>query len=549
MFKEIYVKNFILIDQLHLDFTKGFSVFTGETGAGKSLLIDAISLLCGSRASAEYVAQGKEYALVEGVFSLDENHPVLHELDEMGIELEDDLIITRKITCDGKSSVKINHRSVSLSMLKTIMSQMIDIHSQHDTQYLLNSKSHLSLLDEYCHIDDLLKTCKVVYQSYKVALDNYNDCLNGDLNEDIDFLRYQLHEIEEADITEEKVNEYQTELKNLNNFEKLNENLNTCYELLSGNNQTLEILYEAIAKLENLKDFDWTEKMISDLNDYYYGIEEVSSLVNDQINRLDYDENRVNEINQYLYTFNNLKRKYGNSVQSILNKKDELIQRIELIENRQEVLDRLERNVKSTYKEYRKVADEISKKRKEKAIQLQKDISKECSDLYLDKTRFEVRFIESDATSKGVDKVEYFISMNPGEPLKPLANVASGGELSRLMLGLKTIFTSLTSIETIIFDEIDTGVSGNVALAIGKKMRQISEKHQLFSITHLASVAACASHHYVVEKKQKENSTHTNIRELDYDEIIQSLALIANNSLSETALSAAKELYETAQSK
>lgn len=549
MFKEIYVKNFILIDQLHLDFTKGFSVFTGETGAGKSLLIDAISLLCGSRASFEYVTQGKEYALVEGVFSLDNNHPVLKELDELGIEIEDDLIITRKITSDGKSNVKINHRSVSLSMLKNIMSQMIDIHSQHDTQYLLNSKSHLSLLDEYCHIDDLLNECKTVYKSYKEALDNYNDCLNGELNEDIDFLRYQLNEIEEADISEEKVNEYQYELKNLNNFEKLNENLSQCYDLLSGNDQTLEILYEAIRKLENLKDFDWTEKMISDLNDYYYGIEEISSLVNDQLNRLDYDENRVNEINQYLYTFNNLKRKYGNSVQSILNKKDELIQRIELIENRQEVLDRLERNVKSTYKEYRKVADEISKIRKEKAIQLQKDISKECSDLYLDKTRFEVRFIVSDATSHGIDKVEFFISMNPGEPLKPLVSVASGGELSRLMLGLKTIFTSLTSIETIIFDEIDTGVSGNVALAIGKKMRQISENHQLFAITHLASVAACANNHYVVEKKQKIDSTHTNIRELDYDEIIQSLAQIANNSLSETALNAAKELYELAQSK
>lgn len=549
MFKEIYVKNFILIDQLHLDFTKGFSVFTGETGAGKSLLIDAISLLCGSRASAEYVAQGKEYALIEGVFSLNDDHPVLKELDDLGIEMDDELIITRKITIEGKSSIKINHRSVSLSTLKSIMSKMIDIHSQHDTQYLLNSKSHLSLLDEYCHVHDLLDECKVLYKSYKNALDAYNDCLNGDLNEDVDFLRYQLNEIESADISLDKINEYQNELKNLNNFEKLNEHLSQCYELLSGNNQTLEILYQAIHSLENLKEFEWSEKMISDLNDYYYGIEEISSLVNDQLNHLDYDENRVNEINQYLYTFNNLKRKYGNSVQSILNKKDELIYKIELIENKQEVLQRLEKQVDSTYKEYRKIADKLSNIRKDKAIQLQKDISKECKDLYLEKTRFEVRFIECEASSKGIDKVEFFISMNPGEPLKPLANVASGGELSRLMLGLKTIFTSLTSIETIIFDEIDTGVSGSVALAIGKKMKEIGEYNQLFAITHLASVAACASHHYVVEKIQNLDSTRTNIRELNYNEIIQSLAMIANNSLSETALLAAKELYELAQSK
>lgn len=548
MFKEIYVKNFILIDELHLDFSNGLSVFTGETGAGKSLLIDAISLLCGNRASSEYVAMNKDYALIEGVFTLDNNHPVLQNCKDMDIEVEDDLIITRKITSDGKSSVKINHRSVSLSVLKNMMSKMIDIHSQHDTQYLLNNKSHLSLLDEYCHIESLLDECKELYKSYKNVLDEYEECLNLDSNEDIDFLKYQYHEIDQADITEEQVNAYTEELKNLNNFEKINDNLSQCYESLNGNNQTLEILYKGIRALENLRDFDWSEKLITSLNNCYYEIEEVASMINDQLNRLDYDENHVNEINEYLFTFNNLKRKYGNSVKAILDKKDQLLLRIEMIENRQDVLNELENKVKVAYQLFETKAKEISEIRKKKAKQLEKEIANECRDLYLDKTRFEVRFSDSEASYKGLDKVEFYISMNPGEPLKPLCNVASGGELSRLMLGLKTIFTQLTSIETIIFDEIDTGVSGKVALAIGKKMRQIGQHHQLFSITHLASVAACAKHHYVVEKTQTENATHTNIRELNYDEIIHSLALIASNSSSDNAIKAAKELYEIAQS-
>lgn len=547
MFKEIYVKNFILIDELHLEFSNGFSVFTGETGAGKSLLIDAISLLCGQRASSEYVALNKEYALIEGVFCLNENHPVLNQLNEIGIDVDDELIITRKITNDGKSSIKINHRSVSLSVLKAMMAQIIDIHSQHDTQYLLNNKYHLSLFDEYCHIDDLLFECKRAYRTYKQAFNEYNDCLNNELNDDLDFLKYQLNEIEKADIREEKVNEYTQELKNLNNFEKLNDSLSQCYHLLNGNDQTLEILYQAIRILENIKDFDWSQPYISKLNDCYYEIEEVSSLVNEHLQNLDYDENRLNEINEYLFTYNNLKRKYGNSIESILKKKESLIKKIERIENRQEVLNNLEKKVKDSYKEFESIALNISSIRKEKSVHLQELISKECSDLYLDKTRFEVRFSQQEASATGLDHIEFYVSMNPGEPLKPLCNVASGGELSRLMLGLKTIFTRLTPIETIIFDEIDTGVSGKVALAIGKKMRQIAQSNQLFSITHLASVAACGQSHYVVEKCQLDDSTHTSIRKLTYEEIIQSLAMIASNSLSENALNAAEELYRKAQ--
>ena len=548
MFKEIYVKNFILIDDLHLEFDHGMSVFTGETGAGKSLLIDAISLLCGSRASSDYVSLGKDYALVEGTFELDKNHPVVKMCEELGIEVDDELIITRKITSDGKSNIKVNHRSVPLSTLKAMMSQIIDIHSQHDTQYLLNNKSHISLLDEYCQINDLLYKCSSLYKNYRNAVNKYEDCLNNEMNEDIDFLKYQLNEIESANISEEKVDEYTKEIKDLDNFEKINENLNNAYETLNGNNQILETLYNTIKYLDNLKEFEWSESLITSLNDYYYGLEEIASKINHHLSSLDYDENRVNEINEYLYTFNQLKRKHGNSVKAIIDKKDMLIEKILFIENRQEVLDQLSKDVDNAYNEYLMIANKISKIRKEKAKSLEKLIEKECADLYLSKTRFEVQFSEIDASNKGIDKVEFFVSMNPGEPLKPLCNVASGGELSRLMLGLKTIFTNLTSIETIIFDEIDTGVSGSVALAIGKKMRKIGNHHQLFSITHLASVAACAKNHYVVEKTQFDNSTKSQIRQLDYNEIIESLAMISNNSISESAKNAAKELYEKAQS-
>lgn len=548
MFKEIYVKNFILINELHLDFTKGLSVFTGETGAGKSLLIDAISLLCGERANANYVAVNSEYALIEGVFELEKTHPIIKQCKELDIEIEDEFIVTRKITSEGKSSVKINHQSVTLSILKNLMSQLIDIHSQHDTQYLLNSKSHLELLDNYCHHDELLKQCSEKYKNYSHALKEYEQAKNVDFNEnDLDYLKYQVNEIEKADLSEEKIDSMNKELNQLNSFEKINDSLNKAYDSLTGNHQTLENLYDAIHALENLNDFEWVKTMISTLNDCYYEIEENTSSINDYLQHLEYDENRVNEINEYLFEYNNLKRKYGHNVQTILEKKQEIENRINMIENRAFVLEQLQKKVNDSYKEFEITALKLSNSRKLKANELAKAIISECKDLYLNHTQFEVRFSDSQPHSKGLDAIEFYISMNPGEPLKELSNVASGGELSRLMLGLKTIFTDLTHLDTIIFDEIDTGVSGKVALAIGKKMRSIARNHQVFAITHLASVAACGHHHYVVEKKQEKDSTHTNIRELTHDEIISSLAFISSNSNSDSALQAASELYEIAQ--
>lgn len=548
MLKEIYVKNFVLIDELHLEFDNGFSVFTGETGTGKSLLIDAISLLCGARASSEYVAQNKEFALVEGVFELSDCHPVIQLCQEMEIDVENEFIVTRKITKEGKSSIKINQRSISLSVLKNMMSRMLDIHSQHDTQYLLNKNSHRMLLDEFCNEKELLLQCKNSYQAYKKAKDELEECLHHELNnEDLDFLKYQIHEINSVNLDQKYYDEISEELRSLNQFEKLSRHLNDGYEYLNGNSKVLENLYRAIHEMEALNEFSWTEEIVSRLNDCYYELEELASSINSQLSSLHYDENRVNEINEYLFTVNNMKRKYGNSLDSIIQKKEELEHRIERIENREEVLDSLRKKADDAYKVFEQIALQLSEVRHENAKKLEIAIHNECADLYLDKARFEVRFEACDAYNYGLERVEFYISMNPGEPLKPLCNVASGGELSRLMLGLKTIFTDLTSLETVIFDEIDTGVSGKVALAIGKKMQEIAKHHQIFAITHLASVAACGRHHYVVEKHQNDFSTSTIVRKLTEEERIHSLAVIASNSESETALLAARELFESAQ--
>lgn len=548
MLREIYVKNFILIDDLHLDFANGLSAFIGETGAGKSLLIDAISLLCGERANSSYVAHGKDYTFIEGVFELDQHHPVILELQDMGIEVEDELIITRKITSEGKSSVKLNHQSITLSTLKRMMNQLVDIHSQHDTQYLLNSRYHLNLLDNYGHYEDDLKQCESLYHKYDQLNHELKRCEEEELNPfDLDYLKYQIQEIDKMELSQDKIENLNEELKQLNSFEKLNEKLSVSYESLRGNKAVLEQLYEAIHALESLSEFEWCKNLSQSLNECYYTIEDISSEINHHLSSLEVDENRVNMINAYLYDFNNLKRKYGMNVESILAKRDEFIHRIEMIENRESYLLDLRKRVNDAYKDFEEKALILSSKRHKKAKELEKAIVSECRDLYLENTRFEVRFISCEANKKGLEKVEFYISMNPGEPLKSLCDTASGGELSRLMLGLKTIFTDLTSISTIIFDEIDTGVSGKVALAIGQKMREIGNQHQLFAITHLPSVAASAHHHYAVEKIQSKDHTKTVISQLNYEQVIQSLSSMISTVQSDSSMKAAEELYKTAQ--
>lgn len=549
MLTQIYVKNFILIDNINLTFDRYMSAFTGETGAGKSLLIDAIGILRGDRISGSMVKQNQEKATIEGVFELTQQHPSVQKLADAGYDLEDNtLIITREFTKDGKSVSRINQRQTTVSFIKEIIGSLIDIHSQHDTQYLLNNKYHLSLLDAFCKHEVMLDEVKHLYKLYKEYDDALTHALQNEYNEDdLDFLTFQLNEIDEANITEGELEEIEAEQKRMMSFEKLTTHLNQACELLDGTQGSNPALYNAYKELDAISDVEDTITMRDALLEAYYAIDDQLQQIRDYADSLEYDDQRFNEIQERIFLIHKLQRKYGNRVSDIIEKRNELEQKIDLILHRQDYIAKQERLKKEAYENFHVKAEQLQQQRKQKALILEENIVSQLKELHLPHAKFHVHFLETEGQPTGIDKVEFMISMNTGEGLKPLSTTASGGELSRLMLGLKTIFTQLQGIETIIFDEIDTGVSGSVAFAIGKKMQELGQTTQVFCVTHLAQVAACANNHYLVKKVQEENSTSTSIIALDELSRIEQLAMIASDSTSASALEAAKELYTKAQ--
>lgn len=542
MIKSIYVKNFVLIDELHLDFHNSFSCFTGETGAGKSLLIDAISILCGGRVSPQYIQKGAEKAFIEASIKPDiKDHPALELLRENGYELEEDcFIISREFTIEGKSSTKINHRNTTLSFIKEVMSQFVDIHSQHDTQYLLNPKYHLSLLDAYVNENNKLNEIKVLYKEYQKLSKEKEIFEKEEANpDDLEFLKFQLEEIETLDIKEDEIETLENQIQEMSSFEKVASNLQTSLKLIQESGY--EKLYD-VGKYLSESENEEVSSIKEEILNSYYTLEEQIERLSSFLQTMEFNEEEFNTIQQRLFEIKKLIRKHGSSYSNLIEKKEELTKRIKAIENRQVYLDELSFKCTQSFDIYRKAAKQMSILRKEKAFSLKEMIEKELIDLQLANACFDVQF-EEGVYHNGIDKVEFMISMNIGENLKPLAKVASGGELSRLMLGLKSIFTSLAGIETIIFDEIDNGVSGSVAHSIGKKMQHLSKYTQVFAVTHLSPVAVWADCHYLVEKKSVTDHTNTNIKELNEDERIRELAMLANGNTNESSLNAAKELY------
>jgi DNA repair protein RecN (Recombination protein N) len=548
MLKSLYIKNYILIDELRLDFKSGFSVFTGETGAGKSILIDAIGLLMGDRFSSDLIRHGNDKAVLEAVFYSD--NKMIHQLLlNYGIEIDsDELIISRELTRDGRSVNRLNNRSIAINILKELSVFLIDIHSQNDTQYLLNNKYHLNLLDEYNPDSNLLSSVKTLFQEYDSIRKELNHKEKTEYNpDDLEFLEFQINEINQANLVEGEDVELESKQKMMMSFEKISTRLKNAIDLFDENDGVSIKFHDALKQLHYIDELDDVKRVNEELNDLYYVLNDKIAELKHSFNSLSFDEDSLNAIQDRLFLINRLKKKYGKSISDIYAFRDQLVERVNMIENRQEVIDKLREHLNRAYDAFYKKAIQLSDYRKSQAKVLKMAIIKEIRDLYLDKAQFEIEFKASEPSSNGVDSVEFLISMNPGENLKPLIKVASGGELSRLMLGMKVIFNKLQKIETVIFDEIDSGVSGRVATAIGQKMSNLSKSAQVFSVTHLGQVAACSHSHYYVSKKQLKDITETNIVELDKQGRINELSMISSGTLNPASIKAAEELFEANQ--
>ncbi|MDD4643322.1 MAG: DNA repair protein RecN, partial [Erysipelotrichaceae bacterium] len=466
-----------------------------------------------------------------------------------GIELSDEYIISRHINKDGKSTMRLNYRIITQTLANEVLSHVIDIHNQHETQYLLNTKTHRQLLDRFINDQALMLEVKNKYIEYETLDNSLKKLLKNDLNQDdLEFLTFQKEEIEKANIYESEYDDLIVQQKKMAAFEKTSQNLNEICELLNRSEGVLEKYYLA-NKL--LKELDEDQKLVNvhkQLTDRYFEVEELANQLDNYLNDLSFDEDQLNLIQERLYFINKMYRKYGDSYQKIQIKYQEICDRIDMINDRQSYIEKAQKLVDKAYTDYQDSAKRLTNLRRIKAVDLKKQVMEQLADLQLSNTEFDIAFNEQKPSSYGNETVEFMISTNKGQPLNSLNKIASGGELSRIMLGLKTIFNNLHGISTIIFDEIDSGVSGSIATAIGLKMHFLSKNAQVFAVTHLGQVAACADNHYYIAKESTENNTTSSIKLLDNDERIRELALIATGKITQASLLAAEELLNHNQS-
>ncbi len=545
MLENLYIKDFILIDELNIDFKEGFSAFTGETGAGKSIFIDCIGTLLGDKLTTGMIAKGKQKTIIEGTFSI--NDDIAAKLEEAGYDSEC-LIVTRQISIDGKSSTRLNHRSATVSFVRNLLAPYVDIHEQRDNAYLLNEKYHLDLLDEYCQDQKLLEETASKYKEYASLVKKQKDLLNTSYNEaELEIIRYQLQEIEKLNITDPNEDEeIQKQLKQASQIEKTRETVARIKELFDDDG-ILDKLYEFSRLAKQIDSIEEIAPYIQNINDAYYNLQDDYANIMDKIDNFEIDEDSLNELNSRLYQLQNAKRKYSTGLAGLIEKKEQLQQQIDEYANKEFTLNQLDKAISKALEAYKQTASQLTELRTNKAADLCKEVKDQLNDLALENTEFSVEFKETEPSAKGSDDVRFLVSTNKGQPLQPLAKVASGGELSRLMLGLKVIFARLQGTKLIIFDEIDTGVSGKVALKIGQKMAALGKEMQVFSVTHLASVAACASQQYLITKQQNDQRTNSNVELLDENQRIETLAVLSSADVTETSLAAAKELFDKAQ--
>lgn len=561
MILTLSIKNIALIEEAEIRFGDGLNILTGETGAGKSIVIDSMMLLLGGRANKEIIRSGAQKATVEGVFLVNSNkNIILNTLNEAGIEYEEDdtLIISRDITDNGRNYCRVNGRIVSLSFLNKLGTYLVDILGQHEHQFLLDTSKHMLLLDNF-QDEDFFK----IKEKIGNLIEGYNS-LNKKLNEfnlddkekmsRIDLLKYQINEIESANLKLGEENDLMEKRNILMNSEKLFNYMNETYNLLyKGTENNASIVDNLSYVLKNLDASFRIDKKLEKLKDSVeaalYTLEDCSLQIRDYIENIDFNPDNLNEIEKRLDLINNLKRKYGRTVEEILKFKEDQNNELLKLLNAEKEIKKIKEEKDKIMNQIKELSEKLHLKRKKVADFLEKKISAVLSDLSMPNTIFKVDIRKLDTPNEnGIDEVEFLISTNVGEPLKPLAKIASGGELSRIMLALKTILADFDGISTLIFDEVDTGISGRAAQAVAEKIALISRNHQVICVTHLPQITSMADIHYKITKEFDKDKTYIKIEKLNYEGKINELSRIISGSIvTDITYNHSKELIDLAQ--
>ena len=552
MLLEISIKNFAIIESISLNFEKGMTVLTGETGAGKSIIIDAMNMMLGARATTEVIRHGAPKAEIEGLFSIENNRALEEIFDEQGLELSDEIIIRREILQNGRSISRINGQMVNLSVLRTIGQQLVDIHGQHDQEELMRPHRHIQMLDEFG--DTSFFELK---EAYQMSFDNYRrmrkQVLDIKKNQQehkarIEMLEFQMAEIEAANLKAGEDVTLNQERDRLLNHKHIADTLTNAYSMLDNEEfSSLANVRSAMNDMESLEEFDPEYREISGtLSESYYVLEDITKRLESIIDDLDFDGNRLMQVESRLDLIHTITRKYGGSVDDVLEYFAKITDEYNLLTGNNLSSEDMEIELKKLEKNLVDLAGQVAQARHKIAKDLEAEIKQELQDLYMEKAQFQVRFSQGKFSREGNESVEFYISTNPGEDFKPLVKVASGGELSRLMLAIKSAFSRKEGKTSIVFDEVDTGVSGRVAQAIAQKIHKIGQNGQVLAISHLPQVIAIADYQFFIEKISNEHSTVSTVRLLTVEERIEEVAkMLAGENVTEAALTQARELLQS----
>ncbi|MCI2951618.1 DNA repair protein RecN [Staphylococcus capitis] len=553
MLQTLSIKQFAIIDKLEIQFSDGLTVLSGETGSGKSIIIDAIGQLIGMRASSDYVRHGEKKAIIEGIFDIDESKDAISILEDLSIDIDEDfLLVKREIFSSGKSICRINNQIVTLQDLRKVMQELLDIHGQHETQSLLKQKYHLQLLDDYAEnqYSDLLQQYKNVFNQYKDKRKELEDLESADqaLLQRLDLMKFQFEELTEASLKEDEVEQLEVDIKRIQNSEKLSLALNNAHQVLTDENAIPDRLYELSNHLQSINDIvpEKYEKLKEDIDQFYYVLEDAKHDIYDEMANTEFDEQVLNELESRMNLLNNLKRKYGKDVPELIAYQSKLENEINKIENYEQSSSQLREEINQLYQEVIDIGKALSKERRRVARELRDHIVSEIQNLQMKDANLEISFKPlDDPNYEGIEFVEFLISPNKGEPLKSLNKIASGGELSRIMLALKSIFVKSRGQTAILFDEVDSGVSGQAAQKMAEKMRDIAQFIQVICISHLPQVASMSDHHLLISKASQDDRTTTQVKELlDDDRINEVARMISGASVTDLTRENAKEMID-----